>query len=52
MKIYVNFHLEIGLFNLTVFMIFQLTLLNMLTIFSSIAIVLVSMCTACVVNFK
>ena len=33
-------------------MIFQLTLINILTIFSSIAIQLVYMCTAFVVNFQ
>ena len=35
MKIYVNFHLAIGLFNLIAFIIFQLTLINILTIFST-----------------
>ena len=41
MKIYVNFHLVLGLFNVTVLTIFRLTLISMLTIFSGIAIFLV-----------
>ena len=51
-KIYVNFHYAKALFNLIVFMILQLTLTSMLTIFTSIAILLVYLCIASVVNFK
>ena len=45
-------HMTIGIFNWIVFMIFRLKLINMLTVFNSIAILLVYICTAFAVYFK